>query len=106
VKFKELLPTFIAGTPIKRKVWGGYWKMKNGMPTIFTKGGLIVPFSKVAESGDWGFTLANITEDDWEVATPENTEIAGEVKTAEHIDHLNAVGIISEEFYKATKGDN
>jgi hypothetical protein len=72
--FKELFPSFIAGTPIKRKVWRGYWKYNARIRqvVIYTKDGMVVPFEEV---GDWAFTLSGILQDDWEVATNENCDI-------------------------------
>jgi hypothetical protein len=42
--FKELFPSFIAGTPIKRKVWRGYWKYNARIRqvVIYTKDGMVV----------------------------------------------------------------
>lgn len=71
--FKELFATFIAGTPIKRKVWRGYWVYKYGKIEIHTKTGEVIEFSKVE---DILFTISGILEDDWEVATNENCDIA------------------------------
>jgi hypothetical protein len=70
--FKELLPTFIAGTPIKRKVWRGYWVYKRGVIEIHSKTGEVIDFLKTT---DILFTIAGILEDDWEVATNENCDI-------------------------------
>lgn len=99
MKFKELLATFIAGTPIKRKVWKGYWLYKRGRIQMHTKEGLVVDFQ---ESKDIIFSISGILEDDWEVATAENTEIVGydglePVNTRELFDK----GIIGKEFSKA-----
>jgi hypothetical protein len=72
--FKELFPSFIAGTPIKRKVWRGYWKYdtRNRHVVIYTKDAETIQFYEVE---DWAFTLAGILQDDWEVATNENCDI-------------------------------
>jgi hypothetical protein len=70
--FKELFPTFIAGTPIKRKAWRGYWTYKYGRIEIHTKTGEVIDFLKVE---DILFTIAGMLEDDWEVATNENCDI-------------------------------
>lgn len=72
MKFKELLATFIAGTPIKRKVWRGYWVYKYGKIQIHTKTGEVVNF---LDTQDILFTLSGILEDDWEIATNENCDI-------------------------------
>lgn len=72
--FKDLFPTFIATTPIKRKPWGGYWKyspFENDVE-IHTKDGKMIYLSNV---DNIAFTLAALTEDDWEVATNENCDI-------------------------------
>ena len=70
--FKELFPTFISGTPIKRKVWRGYWVYKYRKVEIHTKKGEIINF---LDTTDILFTLSGILEDDWEVATNENCDI-------------------------------
>lgn len=70
--FKELFPTFIAGTPIKRKAWRGYWTYKYGKILMHTKSGEVVNF---LETKDVIFTISGILEDDWEVATNENCDI-------------------------------
>lgn len=70
--FKELFPTFIAGTPIKRKVWKGYWVYKYGRIEIHSKDGAIIDF---LDTKDILFTISGILEDDWEVATNENCDI-------------------------------
>jgi hypothetical protein len=72
--FKELFPSFIAGTPIKRKVWKGYWVYRERIAQviIYTKTGDVIPFEEV---GNWGLTLSNIIQEDWEVATNENCDI-------------------------------
>ena len=67
--FKDLFSTFIAGTPIKRKVWGGYWKYRYGEIEMHNKSGTITKFS---ETKDIIFTISGILENDWEVATNEN----------------------------------
>ena len=70
--FKELLPTFIAGTPIKREVWGGYWVYKYGKIEMHTKEGEVI---LLTDTKDILFTICGILEDDWEVATNENCVI-------------------------------
>jgi hypothetical protein len=70
--FKELFPTFIAGTPIKRKVWKGYWVYKRGVIEIHTKTGEVINFLATT---DVIFTISGILEDDWEIATNENCDI-------------------------------
>lgn len=70
--FKELLADFIAGTPIKRKVWKGYWVYKYGKIEIHTKTGEVIDFQKTE---DVIFTVSGILQDDWEVATNDNCDI-------------------------------
>jgi hypothetical protein len=72
MKFKDLFSSFIAGTPIKRKVWRGYWVYKYGKIEIHTKAGEVINF---LDTTDILFTLSGILEDDWEVATNENCDI-------------------------------
>lgn len=67
--FKELFTTFVAGTPIKRKAWRGYWVYRYGKIEMHTKGGDIVDF---VDSEDILFTLSGVLQDDWEIATNEN----------------------------------
>jgi hypothetical protein len=74
--FKELLPDFMAGTPIKRKVWRGYWIYKYGTIEIHTKTGEVIDF---LATNDLMFTISGILQDDWEVATNDNCDIAVEV---------------------------
>jgi hypothetical protein len=72
--FKELFIDFISGTPIKRKPWGGYWiyNSKENDIVIHAKDGEQIYFSNVE---DLPFTISNILQDDWEVATNENCDI-------------------------------
>lgn len=70
--FKQLFPDFIAGTPIKRKVWKGYWVYRNKQIEIHTKDGEVIDFLK---TDDIIFTVAGVLQDDWEVATNENCDI-------------------------------
>jgi hypothetical protein len=70
--FKELMPDLIAGTPIKRKVWRGYWVYKYGKIEIHTKTGEVIDF---LDTQDILFTLSGILQDDWELATNENCDI-------------------------------
>lgn len=70
--FKELFSTFISGTPIKRKVWRGYWVYKYGKIEIHSKNGEVINF---LDTNDILFTLSGILEDDWEYANDENCDI-------------------------------
>lgn len=74
MSFKDLFTTFIAGTPIKRKVWRGYWKYdpRTKDIKIFTKEGKVILFT---ETEDLLFTISGILQDDWEIATNENCDI-------------------------------
>jgi hypothetical protein len=72
MKFKDLFSTFIAGTPIKRSVWRGYWVYKYGKIEIHTKTGEVIDF---LDTKDILFTLSGILEDDWEIATNDNCDI-------------------------------
>jgi hypothetical protein len=70
--FKELFTDFIAGTPIKRKVWRGYWIYKYGKIEIHAKNGEIINF---LDTKDILFTLSGILQDDWEYANDKNCDI-------------------------------
>lgn len=72
MKFKELFADFISGTPIKRKVWKGYWKYSYGSIKMHCKNGEVIDFK---DSQDIIFTISGILSDDWEVATNENCSI-------------------------------
>jgi hypothetical protein len=72
MKFKDLFDQFISGTPIKRKVWKGYWIYKYGKIEMHTKTGEVVDF---LDSEDILFTVSGILQDDWEIATNENCDI-------------------------------
>jgi hypothetical protein len=72
VTFKDLFTNFIAGTPIKRKVWRGYWVYKYGKIEIHAKDGTVINF---LDTKDILFTLSGILQDDWEIATNENCDI-------------------------------
>jgi hypothetical protein len=72
VTFKDLFPEFIAGVPIKRRAWRGYWVYKYGKVEIHTKSGETINF---LETQDIIFTLSGILMDDWEIATNENCDI-------------------------------
>jgi hypothetical protein len=70
--FKELLADFIAGTPIKRIVWRGYWVYRFGKIEMHTKNGDVVNF---LDTEDVLFTLSGILQDDWEYANDKNCDI-------------------------------
>lgn len=70
--FKNLMSEFLAGTPIKRKVWRGYWIYKRGKIEIHTKTGEVINFLEVE---DVMFTINGMLQDDWEIATNENCDI-------------------------------
>lgn len=70
--FKDLFADFISGTPIKRKVWRGYWKYSYGRIKMHTKTGDTVDFQ---DTQDILFTISGVLADDWEIATDENCSI-------------------------------
>ncbi len=72
MSFKNLMSEFLAGTPIKRKVWRGYWIYKRGKIEIHTKTGEVINFLEVE---DVMFTINGMLQDDWEIATNENCDI-------------------------------
>jgi hypothetical protein len=72
MKFKDLFSSFIAGTPIKRSVWKGYWVYKYGKIEIHTKTGEVINF---LDTQDILFTLSGILQDDWEIATNDLCDI-------------------------------
>jgi hypothetical protein len=67
--FGELFAQFVAGTPIKRKGWGGYWIYKNGDIFIYTAEGDVINFN---QTNNIIFTISHFTMFDWEVATKDN----------------------------------
>jgi hypothetical protein len=72
--FKELLPAFIAGTPIKRKAWRGYWKYNPRIKNVemYTKENTVI---LLTNTEDILFTLGGIVADDWEVAISGNCDV-------------------------------
>lgn len=72
MSFKNLMSEFLAGTPIKRKAWRGYWIYKRGKIEIHTKTGEVINFLEVE---DVMFTINGMLQDDWEIATNENCDI-------------------------------
>lgn len=70
--FKELFADFVAGTPIKRKSWRGYWKYRFGEIEIHSKDGAII---KLSETKDILFTLAGVLQNDWEYGYDYNCDI-------------------------------
>lgn len=73
---EELLVEFIAGTPVKRATWKGYWVYKYGNIQMYCADGTVV---NMLDTQDVLFTLSGILAKDWEIATPQNS-ILGEVK--------------------------
>ena len=69
MSFKEIFTLFIAGTPIKRKEWKGFWRNVEDGIYIFKKDGEYFPIGK---SNNMCSTLAHTTINDWEIATKEN----------------------------------
>lgn len=72
VTLKELYADFISGTPVKRKVWKGYWKYHYGKVEMHCKDGKVID---IKDSEDILFTISGILADDWEIATSKNTSI-------------------------------
>jgi len=70
--FKDLFADFIAGTPIKRKVWKGYWKYRYGKIEMHGKDEAI---TYLTDTQDILFTISGILQNDWEVATKENSTL-------------------------------
>lgn len=70
--FKELFSEFVAGTPIKRKVWRGYWVYRFKRIEIHTKDGQLIDF---IDTDDILFTISGILQDDWEYANDDNCDI-------------------------------
>lgn len=69
---KDLYVEFISGTPVKRKVWGGYWKYSYGSIKMHCKDGKVID---IKDTEDILFTISGILADDWEIATNENCSI-------------------------------
>lgn len=72
--FSQLFAYFIAGVPIKRKPWLGYWKYDFITKEVYMylKDGTVM---KLIDTEDVIFTLSNIVKDDWEIATDEKCSI-------------------------------
>ena len=68
--FKDLFADFTAGTPIKRKIWAGYWQYKYGKVNMHCKDSKVVD---IKDTEDIIFTLSGIIADDWEIATKDNS---------------------------------
>ena len=72
--FKDLFHDFIMGTPIKRKVWRGYWKYNpriNNVEMYTKEGGVLL----LTATDNVLFTLSGILADDWEIANSGNCDI-------------------------------
>lgn len=72
-QFKELFSDFIAGAPIKRKPWGGFWKYSYGKVQMHSKDGTV---TELKDTKDIIFTLSGILQDDWIIATNENCSVS------------------------------
>lgn len=72
--FRQLFPYFVAGVSVKRKEWLGYWKYDfiTKQVYMYLKDGTVM---NMVETQDIVFTLSNIVEDDWEIATNEKCSI-------------------------------
>lgn len=79
LSFKDMFSTFVAGTPIKRKAWGGYWRYHYGIVEMHSRNGSVTNFT---DTNDILFTLSGILEDDWEVATDQNSPVMAEERAA------------------------
>ena len=69
MSFQEIYKYFVAGTPIKRKGWGGFWRYDTVGIRIYLEDGEFFPFK---ESDNMISTLSHTVIDDWEIATKEN----------------------------------
>ena len=67
MRFKDLFCEFAAGTPIKRKLWDGYWIYRNDRVQVHKVYGDISDFNE-----DAFLYIGNMMMDDWEIATTEN----------------------------------
>lgn len=70
--FGELFTEFIAGTPIKRRAWRGYWRYRFGKIEMHSKDGSVTNFT---DTNDIIFTLSGILQNDWERAYNYNCDI-------------------------------
>ena len=69
MEFKEAFKHLRQGLPIKRKYWEGYWIKEDNRIIIHLKEGDNLD---IQDTEDIIFTMSNITENDWEVATDHN----------------------------------
>ena len=69
MNFKEALANLRKGLPIKREYWEGYWIKEGNRIVIHLKEGDNLDLQ---DTNDILFTLSNIAEDDWEIATVDN----------------------------------
>ena len=60
---------------IKRNGWYGYWEWKDGTIFMHSKNGKILD---IRNTTDVSYTVRNMLEDDWEVATIENCPLLKE----------------------------
>lgn len=76
--FKEVLELLKDGFKVKRKDWDGYWVLNCGKVEMHCKDNVVVD---MINGVDDIFTLSNIVENDWELATIENSPVyANELK--------------------------
>lgn len=63
-----------SGTPLKRKIWKGFWSWDEVRKTIMMhcENGDVID---IRMSKDMDFTLSNMYSLDWEIATPENSKV-------------------------------
>lgn len=53
------------GHNIKRKHWGGYWKLENGEIMMYCYDGKVI---NLKDTDDILYTISNMACDDWEIA--------------------------------------
>lgn len=76
--FKEVLELLKDGFKVKRKDWDGYWVLNCSKVEMHCKDNVVVD---MINGVDDIFTLSNIVESDWELATIENSPVyANELK--------------------------
>ena len=76
MSFQEIYKYFVAGAPIKREGWGGFWRYDIQGIRMYLQDGEVM---NIEESPNMIFTLSHTVIDDWEIATRDNCSIeAGE----------------------------
>lgn len=74
MRLNELFHELLMGTPIKRKVWDGFWKYESSSKSIiiYTKEGLEL---NLLRTEDVIHTIANVIAEDWEIAESSNCKM-------------------------------